>query len=211
MTGVWSILALVLAAAPLPPVAKPDKAAIEAQIARLKSPNKDPNPELRGRGEYPDGYDFKAQEAVVDAKRQLTKMGKDAFPTLIAHGEDKGYCLSTRVADLVGHSIGTVCLDIIEEQVDTAGMRYKAREGADGKKLHIHRGYFDKYYGDNTSRCAAFKKWYDEHETKTLKEMQIEALEWAIEREKAIGFPGKKDQESYLTPLERKLDELKKK
>jgi hypothetical protein len=211
MTGVPAILVLVLGAAPLPQVAKPDEAVIEAQIARLRSPNKDPNPNRDGGfHEYPAGYDLKAQEVVFDAKLQLAKMGKDAFPTLIAHGNDEGYSLSVWSATCVGHSVGNVCLDIIKEQIGDAGMRYKDREGTDGK-FHTHQGYFSKYYGDNRSPRAAFKKWYKEHETKTLKEMQIEVLEWAIAREKAIGFPSEKSKELYLIPLERELDELRRK
>jgi hypothetical protein len=205
-----AVFVLASVVAPLPPVVKPDKTAIEAQIARLRSPNKDPNPKREPRTDYPEDYDRKAQEAVFDAKRQLTKMGKDAFPALIEHGNDEGYSLSISIAVLGGYSVGDVCLMIIEGQVDLAGMRYKARDGADGK-IHNHEGYFSQYQGAKGGRRAAFKKWYDEHQAKTLKEMQIEALEWAIKREKAIGFPGEKSKEWYLTPLERKLDELKKK
>lgn len=208
MTAVPTLLVLVLVAAPLPPVSK---TAIEAQIARLKSPNQDPNPTLQGGVfECPVGFACDAQKAVFDAERQLTRMGKDAFATLIAHGDDKGYSLSILSATLVGYSVGTVCLNIVEDQVDIAGTRYKDRIGADGK-YHLSWGYFSKYYAANRSRSAAFKQWYEEHENKTVKEMQIEALEWAIEREKAIGFPREKDKEWYLIPLERQLDDLKKK
>lgn len=55
------------------------------------------------------------------------------------------------------------------------------------------------------------KKWWKENGNCSLKEMQILALKWDIDREKTIGFPGKDDKKNYLEPLERKLVELTRK
>jgi hypothetical protein len=205
MTGTLAILVLMLAAEPSSPVLP---AAVESQIARLKSPNKAPG--MTFETEYPHGYDHRAQEAVLGAKRQLIAMGKDAFPALLAHGDDKEYSLTQSYSVYYDHSVGEVCLQIIEQQVDLVGMNYKARKGADGK-WHGFSSYFSKYYVAGGNQRSALKKWYDGHETKTLKEMQIEVLEWRIEHEKAIGFPGEDEKEHYLIRLERRLDDLRKK
>jgi hypothetical protein len=104
--------------------------------------------------------------------------------------------------------MGDVCFKIIEEQVDLAGMHYIERKGTDGKD-HRHQGYFSRYCGDVWYSPEGVKKWWKEHENRSLREMQIEALAWTIERERTIGFPREKDREAYLNPLLAKLNQLK--
>ena len=213
MTGLHLIIALVLAVAPLPE-AKPDKAKIEALIARLRSANKEPQityvqyPGIVGESvEFPRDYDHKAQDAVWQARFQLAKMGKDAFPFLIEHRNDKEYSLSIGSCGWSAFSVGDICLMIVEDEVDIVSHLYKARF----ETRHFAPNYSYKDDATLMGRRTALRNYYDEHKSKTLKEMQIERLEWAIAQEKAIGFPGEKDKEYYLIPLERQLAELKKK
>jgi hypothetical protein len=185
-----------------------DTKAIEALISKLKSSNKDPNPKNEsGLREFPKEYDIKAQKAVDLARKELKEMGKDAFPMLIEHVQDKGYSRTILTSIQRSLSVGAVCFMLIEDQVDIGGMRYKWREGVDGK-THLHRGYFSQYCGDAWFTQEGLKKWWKENQNYSLKEMQIAALKWDIVREKEIGFPGKDDKKNYLEPLEQKLAEL---
>jgi hypothetical protein len=185
-----------------------DRQRIEALIADLRSPNKDPNPKFQPFIKLPKAYDLAAQEKVERAREELIEMKEAAFPVLIDHLKDKPYSSSISTAIFRSLSVGEVCFMIIEGQVDLAGMRYKARTGSDGKG-HTHTGYFSQYCKDGSDSRDGLARWWKEHENKSLKEMQIEALEWSIERERAIGFPNEKDREHYLNPLVKMLADLK--
>ena len=163
---------------------------IESLIAKLHSTNKDPNPDMRPFViRLPSDYNTHAQDQVEDARKQLIELGKDAFPTLIAHVNDEGYSRSIETAVLRGQSVGEVCFDIIEDQVDLAGMSYKSRLGSDGQE-HGYMGYLDQFFSDGGNRQKALNDWWNQHHDQSLKQMQIEALKWAIEREQKIGFSG---------------------
>ena len=185
-----------------------DRQRIEALIADLRSPNKDPNPKFQPFIKLPKAYDLAAQEKVERAQEELIEMKEAAFPVLISHLKDKPYSRSISTAIFRSLSVGDVCFMIIEGQVDLAGMRYKARTGSDGK-FHMHDGYFSQYCKGGWHSQEGMEKWWKEHKNDSLKEMQIEALEWAIERERAIGFQDEKDREHYLDPLVKMLVELK--
>lgn len=181
---------------------------IEALILRLRSPNRDPNPKWEsGPVSYPDDYDLQAQRSVEDARRKLISLGKDAFPFLIEHINDKEYSLSFSTSILRGFSVGEVCFMIIERQVDLAGVAYKGRDGSDGKS-HVHRRYFSQYCAGRWFTQAGIQKWWETHQQLSLREMQIEALRWAIQREQNIGFSGENDRKHYLGPLQERLRKL---
>jgi hypothetical protein len=184
---------------------------MEKLIGQLRSPNKDPNPDLEAFVGLPKDYDRKAQEKVEQARGKLIELGKDAFPVLIEHLNDKGYSRSIPTAILRSLSVGDVCFLIIEDQVDLfASRRCKSRQGADGQ-LHVFHRYFSKYCKRAWYTQAGMQAWWKEHKSQTLKEMQIEALRWDIEDERKIGFPSKEDEEEYLSPYLEKLAELTKK
>jgi hypothetical protein len=187
----------------------PDRKAIESLIAELRSPNKDPNPTNKYLVEYPKEYDWKAQRKVDTARQKLTELGRDAFPILIEHRDDKEYCcpLGEGANPLLSLSVGNACCLIISTQVDCSGGGYKSRTGSDGK-MHGCRTYFSQFFKDREDTPGnAFGRWWKEHQRQSLREMQIEALRWAIAEERSIGFPDKKDEERYLQPLLTRLKE----
>jgi hypothetical protein len=191
--------------------AGPTDAEVEALIAQLRSPNRNPNPDLQPGGEhYPDDYDLPAQEKVQIAREKLTALGKDACPALIRHLDDKEYCLSFSTAVFRGFSVGEVCFMILEGQVDPAPGSYKSRLGTDGRE-HNHRGYLSKFCGEDWFTKKGVEQWWQGHQHQTLREMQMTALRWAIERERHIGFPQEDDKKYFLDPLLEKLDALTKK
>jgi hypothetical protein len=184
---------------------------IESLIAQLRSPNKDPNPKLDNRLGIPKEYDFQAEKRVLAAQQKLIEVGKVAFPNLIEHINDKAFShsmIGTTAVLVLGRSVGQACFDIIEKQVDIAGMTYKSRQGADGQ-WHTYRGYFSQFSskGEHYSQDG-LRRWWRSHRHQSVKEMQMDAMRWAIDREKRIGFPGPRDEEHYLRPLQSKLREL---
>jgi hypothetical protein len=183
---------------------------IEALITQLWSPNKDPNPNFDPWVSFPKDYDFKAQDKVEEAHRKLIQLGKNSFPVLIEHLNDKAYSMSISTAIPRSLSVGDVCFMIIENQVDPfASSRVKGRRGSDGKD-HAFRGYFSKYCDVKWYSREGLQKWWQEHKEQSLKDMQIEALRWDIEDERRIGFVSKEDEEESLRPLQEKLNQLMK-
>ncbi len=180
---------------------------VELLIGKLRSPNRDPNPNRDPTRDFPATFDHVAQKQVGRAYEALVAKGKAAFPTLIDHADDKGYSLSVHSAVLLGLSVGEVCKTIIEQQVDLAGMTYKSRSGADGA-WHPHRSYFSQYLRGASSRTKGLRHWWSKQGHLPLKQMQVTALRWAIEREREIGFRAPPDKKVYLDPLLAKLKQL---
>lgn len=152
-------------------------------------------------------YDVKAQERVKKAYAELVALGKDAFPLLIEHLNDKEYSLSFSTAIWRSFTVGEACFMIINDQIDIIGMTYKGRIGKDGKD-HTYVGYFEQFCSGAWFTKDGIERWWKENQDKSLREMQIQVLQWKIENEKKIGFPKAKDKENYLHPLVAKLREL---
>lgn len=180
----------------------------EDLILQLRSANKDPNPNRdMSLLLLPEDYDWEAQEEVGVAYRKLIALGKDAFPALIDHVNEPAYSLSRSMSIMRSFSVGEVCFMILEDQVDLGKMNYKGRPGSDGKS-HQFKGYFSQFSGGRWYSQDGLRAWWRGHRQMTLREMQVEALQWRIERERAIGFPGEGDRERYLKPLLEQLDAL---
>lgn len=185
-----------------------DEQEVEALIDDLVSKNSDPNPGFEPFIGFADEYDHEADIPVHQARKKLIEQGKIAFPILIRHVDDPEYCLAFSTSILRGFSVGRVCFMIIEDQVDIVGMSYKSREGEDGEH-HGCPNYFTQFCDGAWYSQKGLEKWWSEKKDLSLKEMQIEALEWRIEQERNIGFPGLKDKHYYLAPLLEQLEELK--
>jgi uncharacterized protein YceK len=190
-----------------------DSETIESLIAQLRSKNKDPNPKGKYLGQLPDSFDWRVQKQVDIAFQKLGEFGKRAFPILLNHLNDKEY--SGPISEFgdcpngsLSLSVGDVCCRIIKTQVDQAESGYKSRLGRDGQS-HCHKGYFSQFFkNEGDTPQVAYRRWWKEHRDQSLKQMQAEALRWAIAQERSIGFPEEKDEERYLEPLLTRLREL---
>lgn len=184
-----------------------DRAAIERLIARLHSPNRDPNPKKEPFVRYPKDYDLQAQRRVEAARRDLIELGIDAFPVLIEHLNDKAYSQSVEASVLLSRSVGDVCFWIVQDQIDPVPMRYKMRLGADGG-WHGFHSYSPILDSKGASRQESLRKWWNGNKNQSLQHIQQEAIRWHIRREEEIGFPEPKDREEYIDPLTKMLKEL---
>ena len=188
----------------------------EYLIRQLRSSNHDPNPKGDPFVSWPEDYDFDFESArkVETARIQLIILGKDAFPMLIDSMNEEEYSLSwetylsSQNTTLVSYSVGDVCFMCIEAQVGYNGPKYTSRKGSDGED-HVYRGYFSQYCGGRRYTQDGLRKWWKEHQHKSSLEIKTEALQWAIQRERDIGFPGETDKKIYLDPLLHYIDSLR--
>ena len=134
---------------------------------------------------------------------------------LIDSVNEKEYSLSwetyfsSQNTTLVSYSVGDVCFMCIEAQVvGYNGSKYASRKGSDGED-HVYRGYLSQYCGGRRFTQDGLRKWWKKHHHKSFLEIRTEALQWAIQRERDIGFPGETDKGKYLDPLLHRFDLLR--
>jgi len=173
-----------------------------ALVEALASPNEAPQIytiHLR----YPEGYDRQAQARVRAAEEKLRAMGPKAFPALIERLDDTGYSYTECYGTWRNLKVGEVCFYIIEDQVEFYGHDYATRPGADGEEV-LKPSYLYTFH-----TTQHLRNWWEERQDMTLRELQIEALEWNIEKERERGFTDDEQRETVLAPLLRRLAELK--
>jgi hypothetical protein len=175
-----------VAIAAVPAEATPSRAEIVSLIDQLVSPNSQPKqdgPEVM----YPQGFDKAAQARVHTAFHKLTAIGLPAFPYLQARLGDERYCFTMDAGPAdANFSVGTVCRLIIGGHLQpyssfTRGAKDKDGRAADPRTRPRRPSYFEHYKLDS---AKAFQHWWKGHKDKSLREIQIEVLEWTIEREK---------------------------
>jgi len=184
-----------------------------AEIQKLADALASPNPKpilpkekfgLGPRYQLPAGYDRKAQDRVHAAREELLAAGLAAFPYLIERFDDHAYCLTSasEATDIWHHvSVGGVCQEIVEHQIEAWG------PWRNGRGIPPERGlrpsYCEKHLPDKTNA----QKWWQTHKDKSLREIQIKALEWVIVEETKRAKEG--DLEDAAA-LEHQLQELRK-
>jgi hypothetical protein len=175
---------------------------IPALIEALASPNHFPRvlgPDVI----YPPGFDHKAQERVRKAEARLRQKGFEAVPYLMEHLEDARYSYSEFFGEWHNHALGEVCFYIIEDLIDFYGFDYETREAADGKVME------KPSYLWSIARDGRMQEWWKERKGRSLGELQLEALQWTIEQERAHGFKDKAQEEQVMGPLLARLEELR--
>jgi len=142
-----------------------------------------------------------------NAASDLKKFGKKAFPLLLVHLEDNRQSVAFRRS--IPHDVGLACFCIIEDQILNLPSDYRGsfyRKGKDGKS-HPRPCFLEP--GPFTS--ANVNQYLSKRKHMSLEEMQIEALQWLIKKEEAIGFQNEKDKSMFLEPLKRQVQKVKKK
>jgi hypothetical protein len=139
------------------------------------------------------------------AADQLEKIGYPAFPKLAAKLDDRRQ--SAAFGRWKRMDVGMACYSILMWQIyslpdDVSGSFY--RQGADGK-MHERPVYFDQIWEQE-----GLGPWLDARKAKPLADIQLEALSWVLERERAIGAADEEARLDHIAPLERRLEELKK-
>jgi hypothetical protein len=149
----------------------------------LVSPNSKPTISSHGE-EYklPSNYDSEAQERVDAARRELLGLGTDAFIHLIEHLDDKRYSMTAcgviekRYFDL---SVRDVCRDLLFCQIEPIG-RWTVGKERDPRSRPTRPSYAYSHHLDEKDTA---KRWWAERKKKSLREIQIEVLEWTVSSE----------------------------
>jgi hypothetical protein len=171
---------------------------VRSLVKNLVSPNHAPEVGKGLDAEYPANYDRKAQDRVLAAWLTLQACGPRAFPVLFDSFDDERYSLTGEGrACETNWTVGEACRDMIDYELQPYGTWSEDRGDP---RRHFPRYFYQ--FGLNTRDGA--KKWWKTHKDKTLRELQIEALEWVIpelKKEKAF--------DDIRTGLERDLGKLR--
>jgi hypothetical protein len=179
------------------PLAKESEAKKYRDLAsQLVSPNKEPMIEGSEFGDdpsvrFPPGYDVKAQQRIKAARQALFENIEDSLPYLVEALDDKRYSMTIAWGEgenTSNDSVGKVCRDIIKEYLEV----YR-----DKMKFNELRWHFYNY--------PISKKWYEKRKGRSIAKLQIEAIDWAIDRHKAEPKSWAKEDRSNEIPDLRKL------
>jgi hypothetical protein len=179
---------------------------IRALIDKLVSPNPKPitgdeDPKEAPDYRLPPGFDREKQELVRKAVGDLEVLGPRAFPFLIDRWDDKRYCLTVSEG-INGYcrnqTVGKTCEMIVFNQIQPFGKWQGINET--GLK-YVWRPNYPVHF---LSSKKDAKKWCEERKRKTLAEIQLEVLDWAIAEEG-------KDTKMYSAEERNRLQELRKK
>ncbi|HWE40707.1 MAG TPA: hypothetical protein VG406_29465 [Isosphaeraceae bacterium] len=154
------------------PPKKPPSRNYKQLVAQLVSPNRKATTDV-DFVRFPAGYDVKAQDRIDSVRKVLQDNFEAALPSLINALDDDRYCMTIDWADgdaYYNKSVSDICRDILASQLEV--YRDKIRFGG---PTHWHR--YD--YGPIS------KEWWQKRKNRSLAELQVEAIDWAIKRREA--------------------------
>lgn len=165
------------------PLSRGDEPPAKAELAKkykelvqqLASPNQPATTRNRASGSvtFPAKYDVKAQEKIDAVRRELQSNAQDALPYLVEALDDDKYCMTISWAEgqaYYNRSVGEVCHEIISSQLEV----YRSKLTFSKKSWHEYE-------------YPISKEWYETRKKLSLAKLQIEAIDWAIEKRKAEG------------------------
>lgn len=177
---------------------------IDALVLDLRSKN---NPINAGFGtlKVPRNYDFEAQKKVYLAEQKLSLLGPSAFEALVRHINDKAYCQTDLWNDYnTDWNVGEICRYILTCQIEVVHFPY-----GKGRRLGDGMVYWFGSYSHAVAKYGSEEKWWKANRNRSLKEMQIEALECSIKREKEYGFSNSDEEKFIIEKLETALEKLR--
>lgn len=143
-------------------------------ISQLVSPNKEATTQngADSKVKFPIGYDVAAQKRIEALRQVLHDDIENALPYLVGALDDQRYCMTINWMDgdaYYNFSVGTICRNVIASHLEV----YREEISFFGS------GHWNRY------NYPISKKWWDERKGRRLSELQVEAIDWAIEKRKA--------------------------
>lgn len=177
-----------------PPPKKINHRDFSALISQLVSPNQEADTQNGGdaRATFPKNYDFDAQRRIDAARQELYDNIEASLSYLVEALDDPRYCMTINWADgdaYYNWSVGKVCRDIITSQLEV----YRDRISYAGPRDW------------NNDNFPVSKTWWQSRKDYTLSQLQVDAIDWAIERRKTI-----KGTEGLLEKTNTEISDLKK-
>jgi len=179
---------------------------IDRLINALASENPAPTDRRGPDLKYPAGYDRKKQKSVRSAKSELKALGLSAFKTLIASWGDGRYSLTYSVG-INGYmnnaTVGKMCRVIVYDQIQPYGIW--PRTDGDPRGKPKRPSYPDAFLNDEKHAS----QWLEEHQRKSLFEIQLMVVEWVIDQESKKPEAFNDKERMYMQDIREKLLESK--
>jgi hypothetical protein len=155
---------------------------IENLVAQLVSPNQPP--EIHGtNAKYGPDFDRNAQKLVSKSWGELRQLAPRSFPFVFDHVADKRYALTQDSGDLdKNYSVGFLCRDILVSSLQPDVWDHK-EGGTSYRRRPTQPDYISHYRLMNPESA---KEWWKSRKDRTLRELQIEVLEWILVEEKKL-------------------------
>jgi len=150
---------------------------------------------------YRSGYhshDLPAEAPYITAEaataiEELKKMGPQIFPELVKHLGDDRYCYSIVVAAWINQNVGDAIVDILSGG-HYMHSGYKARETPTGTVAYLS---FKDYL-----RSRDREEWAKWASTKSRLAIQLDFIDWCLEKEKQRGFIDESQRKEILETYE---------
>jgi hypothetical protein len=166
-------------------------------VKQLVSPNAEPSRNSSGQLKYPNRYDASVQQKISDARHELQDHIEEALPYLVEALDDKRYCMTIIWAEgdgVYNRSVGQICREIIESHLEVYRGKIPVRS-----PHHWHRYDYE----------PISKQWWEARNDKSLVDLQVEAVDWAIATRKYDDVPRETDtRESEIAALTKLRDEI---
>jgi hypothetical protein len=183
--------------------AENDGREIEDLVRSLVSRNKRPppaRPEMRYV--FPPGFDQQENHRVIAARDALLAKGVAAFPYLIAALDDSRYSYTKSRPNWATHfDVQSVCLGIIRVQLEICPFMRPV------STLYVPTCLPPAEFGGPSAR-ESMQKWWSKRKHMSLRDLQLEFVEWAISSERQRGFMDKEEEAAVLgwyKPLQTRL------
>jgi hypothetical protein len=180
--------------------APPTERELKVLVEQLVSPNL-VTPTDECWPEYPPNFDRTAQERVLGAMKRLRNIGLPAFPYLIARISDKRYSLTEDAGSCdFAFSVGTICYLMVDAHLHPYG-HYTNGEG-DPRERDRRPNYIDEH---KLTDPKGFQAWWKTHKAKSMRDIQIEVLDWTISEEEKRPKDFSIEERRYLKAILAKL------
>jgi hypothetical protein len=160
----------------------------------------------------PPNYDWEAQKRIDENRKLLSAHVEEALPFLVEGCTDSRYSLSQRWAEdyVINSSVGDVCGDVIARYVEVFREYMSFSDPVEWHQYnfvpHLSKT-IDPHV--NGMQEKEFRDWWRQRKDKSLRDLQIEAFDWAIEkRRKRYGQFKDSEQPGDLKGLTAARDKL---
>lgn len=185
----------------------PPKVTIVELMARLKNPNPAPYIDKNAgpwEARFPKDYDWVGQARALEAWKELHGRFEEALPTLVAHVNDKDYCVTYASGESGAErnmTVGQLCEYLICLNIEPYCRPYF--------KTHTYQSFllsFDD--SEYRKHPRAIEAWWATRKGKIVAALQLESVQWQIDHFKPAktfreGLPvPKKDIERIWKELE---------
>jgi hypothetical protein len=126
--------------------------------------------------------DLEASKDQREAFLKLRQVGLAAFPLLIERFDDDRYSFTfeTPSSDM-NYSVGRACQAVLRDYITLGTYDLAMPNGADDPMFIKRRPSYVAHFNLFDKRTA--QEWWEQRKNKSLKELQLETLEWTIAEE----------------------------